>query len=347
MSVAGQYIVDFGEGKSEWLSKRITELMEGGLFPDTTVQILNGAPGTGRSHESVSLEIVRRRLREGKMEGPGTLLINAPKSIFLDGVPPDPSPLYGNRIIVTRSGEQAKELSRSIRRYGASVLELPLIEIRPQCNSQMVEEVFAEINQYDWLVFSSANGVRFFFHRFFQAFEDLRSLGLMRIAAVGESTAQVVRGHHLRVDLVGREATAESLVETLKAEQTLDNLKVLVVTGNLNRDLLVTELEKARAIVDTFQVYETLHTDVAEVPAAKAFRRAGADAVVFASPSAVRSFAAQAAALKLAPGAVTPIICSIGPVTSKAIRKLGLTVNVEAEERSVEGIVQVLLSHFG
>ena len=347
MSVTGQYIVDFDAGKREWLSEQVRELMEGGLSPDTTVQILNGAPGTRRSHESVSLKIVCRRLRGGGIHGPGTLLINAPESMFLDADPPEPSPLHGKRIVVTRAGEQAADLSRSIRGYGAVVLELPLIEIGPQHNTHTAKEVFAEINQYDWLVFSSANGVRFFFHRFYQAFEDLRSLGLIRIATVGESTARAVRGHRLRVDLVGREATAESLVETLKAEQTLDNLKVLVVTGNLNRDLLARELEKARAIVDTLQVYETLQTDVSKLPTAEMFRKGGAHTVVFASPSAVRSFAAQAAALKLAPGAVTPIICSIGPVTSEAIRELGLTVNVEAKERSTGGIVKALLDHFG
>ena len=346
MSGRGQYIVEYDESAREWLSERITELMEGRLSPEATVEIMNWAPGSGGTCETVSLEVFRARLRRGEIEGSSILLINAPRSIFLDRQGQSASPLEGKRIIVTRAGEQAAALSRSIRRRGASVLELPLIEIRPQCDSQTAEDVFAEISQYDWLVFSSANGVRFFFRRFFEAFEDLRSLGLLRIAAVGESTAREVRGHRLRVDLVGPEATAESLVERLKAEQTLDNLKVLVVTGNLNREVLVTELEKAWAIVDTFQVYETGYADVSKLPAAKAFRERGADAVVFASPSAVRSFAAQAAALKLARGAVTPIICSIGPVTSAAIRELGLTVNAEAEERNVEGIVRALLDYF-
>lgn len=347
MSGQRQYIVEYDEGVKEWLSEQIIELIEGGLSAEATVEILNGVSESGGPCETVSLEAIRRRLKRGELEGSGTLLINAPRSIFLDRQGTNTSPLEGKRIVVTRAGEQAAELRRLICREGASVLELPLIEIRPQHDSQTVEDVFAEINQYDWLVFSSANGVSYFFQRFFEKFEDLRSLGLLRIAAVGESTARVVKGHHLHVDLVGPEATAESLVRRLKTEQTLDNLKVLVVTGNLNRDLLVTELEKAWAIVDTFQVYESRPTDVSRMATAKAFREGGADAVVFASPSAVRSFATQAAALRLARGAVTPIICSIGPVTSETIRELGLTVNTEAKERSATGIVQALLNHFG
>ena len=122
----------------------------------------------------------------------------------------------------------------------------------------------------------------------------------------------------------------------------MDNLKILVVTGNLSSDLLVKKLEDERAIVDTLQVYETQKTDLSEHPAARIFREEGADAVIFASSSAVKSFVAQSENLSPGPEAMKPLGVSIGPLTSKAMRECGLPVDVEAEDASIDSMVQAL-----
>lgn len=116
------------------------------------------------------------------------------------------------------------------------------------------------------------------------------------------------------------------------------------MTGNLNRDTLVTKLEDARAIVDRIQVYENVRTDLAGDPAAGEFRQHGADAILFASSSAVQSFAAQAAALQLAPGAKRPLAGSIGPVTREAMRKAGIPVDFEAKEATLDAFVRALVA---
>ncbi len=248
--------------------------------------------------------------------------------------------------MLTRNKERNQELADLLNRAGAEILELPLIEIHPETHPEHLPEIFAEIGSYEWLIFTSVNGVRYFFAHFFKTFEDIRALGMMRIAAVGQATADAVREYHLKVDVVPPQAHAESLYRALSEEQSLDNLRILVVTGNRNHDQLVRHLEGERAIVDTLAVYHTEFTDVSTDDQALVFRELGADAIVFASASAVQSFARQVAALQLHPGARHPIACSIGPSTSQAMRKHGIPVIAEAAEATPQGILEALVHFF-
>jgi uroporphyrinogen-III synthase len=122
---------------------------------------------------------------------------------------------------------------------------------------------------------------------------------------------------------------------------------VLVVTGNLNRDTLVTRLEEARAIVDRLQVYKTEEADLAADPVARDFRARGADAILFASPSAAQSFLDQAAALKLDPKAKRPLAGSIGPTTTAAMKELKLPVDFEAAEPGLDSLLAALAAKLG
>ncbi len=256
-------------------------------------------------------------------------------------------PLSGRRVVVTRARAQAVELCEKLHALGAEVLGLPLVEIRPQVDRETMIEIFAEIGRYDWLVFTSANGVRHFFDLFFKAFRDLRALGVMRLACVGKATARPVGALHLEVEICPETETAEALADALIATGSLENAKVLVITGNLNRDTLILQLEAAGAIVDGFQVYENVRTDLAGVPAAEDFRRRGADAVLFASASAVQAFVAQATALQPAGGGRRSLVGSIGPKTSDAIRKAGLRVDFEAKESTLDALVAALVEQLG
>lgn len=181
---------------------------------------------------------------------------------------------------------------------------------------------------------------------FFAAYEDIRSLGFLRIAAIGKATAAALKDLHLKVDLTPPKAVAESLLEALKEDQSLDNVRMLVITGNQNRDVLVRGLEQARAIVDTLQVYETVPSDLSRSEVAAKFREQGADVLVFASSSAVKSFGEQADHLKLSPSARIPVLCSLGPITSNTMRQAGIPVGLETTEPSLDSLIDALITHF-
>lgn len=255
----------------------------------------------------------------------------------------EPLALSGRRIAVTRAREQAPELSAKLSALGAEMIELPLILVSKYVEKGPLSDVMLELGGYDWIVFTSANGVRFFMEEFMRLFDDIRSLGLLRFACIGDTTAAAIRGFHLRVECQPKVATAEALAEDLIATGSLDSAKVLVITGNLNRDVIVTKLEEARAIVDCLQVYKTEKTDLSAEPAAADFRVRGADAILFASSSAVQSFVDQAASLKLGKTAQRPLAGSIGPQTSETMKKVGMPIDFTAKTPSLDSLVEALV----
>ncbi|HSY54377.1 MAG TPA: uroporphyrinogen-III C-methyltransferase [Opitutaceae bacterium] len=320
----------------------LAELVVGGLAPGTPAAVVQWA-SLGRQRSVIGTAVTLAGLVEKKQLG-------APAIIFVGGVVRDHAaidwfehlPLFGRRIAVTRTREQSSELRARLEALGAEVIELPLIQVVKKINPAVRDEVFDGFGSYDWLIFTSANGVRFFFDDFLGKFSDVRALGLVRIACVGDATAAALAALHLRADLVPAIATAEALAGEL-IEGVIDNAKILVVTGNLNRETLVKQLEEARAIVDCLPVYETVKTDLSADPAAENFRQHGADAILFASSSAVDSFVAQAVALQLAKDARRPLAGSIGPQTSEAMKKAGLPVDFSAKTPSLDNLVDALL----
>jgi uroporphyrinogen-III synthase len=148
---------------------------------------------------------------------------------------------------------------------------------------------------------------------------------------------------HLKIECQPKVATGAALADDLIATGSLDSAKVLVISGNLNREELVQKLEEARAIVDRLQVYKTEKTDLSADPAAADFRARGADAVLFASSSAVQSFVDQAAALKLAKDAKRPLAGSIGPQTSETMKQAGLPIDFTAKTPSLDALVEALV----
>ncbi|MBE7538554.1 MAG: uroporphyrinogen-III C-methyltransferase [Opitutaceae bacterium] len=256
-------------------------------------------------------------------------------------------PLFGRRIAITRTRAQTSELRGRLEELGAEVLEIPLIDVVKDVSNDRLAEVFPEFGSYDWLVFTSPNGVRFFFEEFDRVFDDIRSLGLMRIACVGEGTARAVKERHLKVECQPEFSTGEALADALIATGSLDNAKVLVITGNLNRDVLVRKLESARGIVDLLPVYRTSRTDLSSDPRADTFRTLGADAILFASSSAVESFVAQAASLRLDKDARRPLAGSIGPLTSATMKARGVPVDFEAAKPGLQSLVEALVRKMG
>lgn len=254
--------------------------------------------------------------------------------------------LQGRRIVLTRPAYDSDRFARPLAALGAEVLSIPLIEVGPSLERERLAEVFREFSSYEWLLLTSRNGVRYFMQTFLKAFQDIRSLGFVRIAVIGKGTEEALATYHLKADLVSPEATAKGLAEALQAEQSLDNVKVLVVTGNRNGPELTQLLWEARAIVDTLEVYATQLRALADDPVAARFREEGADALVFASASAVEGFGEQARHLSLRKGARVPALCSIGPATTARMKAAGIPVAVECDEPGVDALVEALVRFF-
>ena len=154
----------------------------------------------------------------------------------------DQRPLAGRRIVVTRTRKQAGALSDQLRDLGAEVIELPTIRIEPPSDLRAFAELVQDAHAYDWIVFTSPNGVTAFFEMFYKLYDDARDIGGARIAAIGPATAQRVRNFHLKVDLQPDEFVAEAVVREFKKEGDIENLRILIARAEEARDLLPKEL---------------------------------------------------------------------------------------------------------
>ncbi|MEN8663086.1 MAG: uroporphyrinogen-III synthase, partial [Lentimonas sp.] len=322
-------------------------LIEGGMSADTPVAIIEWATLNRQRSVYGKLDTIVADLEASGLGAPAMIIIgevvaHRTKTEWFEG-----RELFGKRFVVTRAREQAGQLTQMLEDKGAEVIEIPFIEVKQEFDAKRLGEILAGIAVYEWVIFTSANGVKAFFELFYKAFDDIRCIGPMRIAAVGAATERAIKVHKLKVDFVPQQANAEALADELIKNEGIESVQLLVVTGNQNRDELVTRLEtEGRAIVDTLPLYKTSQTDLLKNDAAARFRKEGADAILFTSSSTVNSFIEQSAAFQLEDNARRPVLGSIGPMTSKTLTKKKLPIGFEASVSSLEHFVDAAIKHF-
>jgi len=250
-------------------------------------------------------------------------------------------PLSGRRIVVTRSRTQAGRLSAALRDLGAEVLEMPLIRRDPPPDLREFAELVQDAHAYEWIVFTSANGVDAFFGIFDKLYDDAREIGGAKFAAVGAATAQRIKERHYHVDLVAGDFHAESLVRAFRKETDVENVKILVVRPEESGGLPAAGLGQMGAIVDEAIAYRTVPETGDRTRARERLAAEGADLVLFTSSSTVRNFFA----LKLPlPSGLK--FGSIGPVTTRTLQEHGARPAVEAARHDVEGLVEAVTAYF-
>jgi uroporphyrinogen III methyltransferase/synthase len=227
------------------------------------------------------------------------------------------------------------------------VLEIPVIRIEPPADRQAIADVLLELNSYDWLVFTSPNGVGAFFELFFKAFGDLRDIGGVRIAAVGPATAAKIREFHLTVDVMPEEYLASKVAGALAKYESLENLKILLLRAEAANKELPEALEELGAIVDDVACYKTVPETEDKNGAVARLSEGGADWITFSSSSTVENFNARFDLKQLVGRWPQIKLVSIGPETTKAITALGLKPAVEAKEHTIEGLVKAIESKRG
>jgi len=250
-------------------------------------------------------------------------------------------PLSGKRIVVTRTRSQAGMLTEQLRALGADVIELPTIRIEPPADLRAFAELVQDAHSYDWVVFTSPNGVNAFFDLFYKLYNDAREIGGVRIAAIGPATAQRIKDFHLKVDLQPEEFVAESLVREFRKEGGVENLRILIARAEKARDLLPRELSALGAIVDEGFAYRTVPETRDDIGARRRLLEEGADLITFTSSSTVENFLALGL-----PWPAKMQVASIGPVTSKTAREHGLEVAIEARRHDIPGLVDAICKFF-
>ena len=261
-------------------------------------------------------------------------------------------PLDGIRVLVGRARHQASALSAGLRERGAAILEIPFIEIQRPRTYKAIDEVLARLHQYQWIIFTSVNGVDAFFERLEEKEINRKELRQAKIAAIGPATKRAIEGQGKQVDVVPKEYVAESVVESLR--DLVAGTRILLARARVARDVIPVELTKLGATVDVVEVYETVipKDSRRELRVALKNPKARPNIITFTSSSTVRHFAAlltndESGRVDASRVDLKGIqFASIGPITSATLWELGLRVDIEAKQYTIPGLIAAIVGNF-
>jgi len=266
--------------------------------------------------------------------------------------------LAGLRILVGRARHQASALSSGLRELGAEVVEIPFIEIRKPRSYKRLDAALKKLNEYDWLILTSANGVEAMWQRLGKLRLTKKQLAHLKIAAIGPATKKAIEKRGIKVNVVPEEYVAESVVESLRDQ--VAGKRMLLARAKVARDVIPRELRKLGAKIDVAEAYETVipQSSRARLRAILKDSKRCPDVITFTSSSTVRNFVALLGKNpwrggpfdKLRAGSsarkASPIdgirLASIGPVTSSTLREFGLPVDIESTEYTIPGLIKAL-----
>jgi uroporphyrinogen III methyltransferase/synthase len=325
-AAGGTIVVLMGVAHRETIAKR---LLDAGLSPDTPV----AAVRWGTRPDQETLRTTLAGLGAAPLEPPAAIVIGRVAGLDLRWY--EQRPLFGRRVVVTRSRPQASELSERLRALGAEPIEVPSIRIvDPADGGVALRRAAAELaaGRYDWVVFTSANAVG----RLLDLLPDARAFGQARIAAIGPGTAAALAEGRLVADLVPARFVAEGLLEAFP-EAPSGGGRILLPRAAVAREVLPEGLVATGWAVDVVEAYRTVSEPASSAVVAEV---EAADAICFTSSSTVSGFLAAVDRV------VPPVVACIGPVTAEAARDAGLDVTVVAKEHTLSGLVGALADVF-
>ncbi len=255
----------------------------------------------------------------------------------------DAKPLFGKGVVITRPERQADDLAGLLAAEGASPIAFPTIGIEPPTDWSELDRAIGELESYAWLIFTSANGVHFFFNRLREKGRDVRDLKGIRICCIGPATAKQIEERGIRVDLMPDEFIAEGILQSF-APMDLRGMKILIPRAAKARDILPATLKKQGATVEVVTAYQTVNSGRKKEELAEKIEAGDVDVITFTSSSTVTNFVDIMGVGYVLPADVK--IACIGPVTAATAKKAGFKVDIQQEEYTMEGLVQSLVNYF-
>ncbi len=325
-----------------------SELIKHGRSADTPAAVIEWGTTSRQRTVCATLADITQKVKEARLGPPSVIVVGEVVALKkqLDWF--ETRPLFGKKVVVTRSRDQASELTHLLEEQGAVCIETPTIELMYPDDLAPLDQAISCLEQYDWIIFSSPNAVQFFFKRLDETGNDARRLGRTKIAVIGTGTAQSLKQHRLNPDLVPQTFQAEGLIEAFQ-QQEMKGKKVLVPRAVDAREVLRAGLEMLGAIVDVVFVYKNTPVQVDEYALEEL--KKGVDALTFTSSSTVKNFmqAIPADIMKMALSDAK-IVC-IGPITAQTASKHGLSVTKIATQATIsslaEAVIEAICNHTG
>lgn len=317
-------------------------LLKGGKDPRTPAAVIFW--GTRATQQTVTGTLADIAARAAGIEAPAIIVFGSVVDLRDELNWFERLPLFGKRIVITRARGQSAALRDALESLGAEAIEIPAIEIRDPHSWQPLDKAIGRLEEFDYLLFTSANGVAKFLGRLAACGRDVRDLKGLVIGAVGPGTAAVLAATGIRADFVPEEYRAEGLIECLKGAEVRGK-RFLIPRAKVARDILPRSLEERGARVQVVEAYKTVRADI---PAGELERllNPAPDAVIFTSSSTVTNFLDLIESAGLRKILERVAIGSIGPITSDTARQHGLKVSIEAADSTIGGLVEALRTYF-
>jgi uroporphyrinogen III methyltransferase/synthase len=329
------------------LPKMLDALLSNGRRSDETAAIIVNGTLSSQQTMTGTLEELARAMREQGPSSPALLVVGHVVGLREHLRWFDERPLFGRRVLVTRSRDQAGELVELLEAQGAEAIEVPLVSILPPEDYGPLDRACAHAGDYDWIVFTSANGANAFLNRLLAGPRDVRVLADAKLCAVGPGTAARLTRLGLKVDLMPEDHRAEGVVAAMRDAGRLDGCRVLFPKADIARDVVPEELRAAGATVDEVVAYRTVtaepdgHLDIY-----RQLLERHIDVVTFSSASAVRAFVAIYGDEQAADLLSHTIVAAIGPVTADAAARYQITPTIMPATSTMPALVEAIVAHF-
>jgi len=325
------------------------KLIDNGRSPDTPVAVVRWASTPQQRSVEGTLATITDIVKEAAIRPPALIIVGEVVKLrsTIDWF--ERRPLFGRRMVVTRTREQASELVALLEENGADCLEYPTLHMEPALDYTVLDQALAEIGSYDWLLFTSINAVTWFFRHLNELDLDVRSLGGPKIAVVGRATAKKLRDYGLKVDLIPEKFTGEGLAEALIKAGVGKDDRILLPRAEKAREVLPEMLGKAGARVTVAPVYRNVPPQGRKDELRQRLEEQSIDLVTFTSSSTVDNFLTMvdAASDEELHRLLDPVkIAVIGPITAKTVRKHGLRVDIQPEEYTIASMVDAIVHYY-
>ncbi len=322
----------------------VENLINNGRSPDTPIALIRW--GTLPIQQTVvgTLRNIVQKVNEAKLTAPAIIVVGEVVNLRNMLRWFDKKPLFGKNIIITRAREQASSLSEKLTLLGANVIEFPTIEIVEPDDFTEIDNAIKNLRTYNWLIFTSVNGVKLFFKRLYYHKKDVRELYNIKICAIGPKTAKTFKEFGIYPDVIPEKYQAEYVIESLEKEG-IKGKKFLLPRAKVAREILPEKIKEKGGIIDIITVYKTVMPDINREEALHYLQNNKLDYITFTSSSTVKNFMEMFNDINIKDLLKNVKIASIGPITSQTIAEYGLTPDIEAEKFTIEGLIEKILSH--
>lgn len=323
----------------------VEKLTSHGRSADTPVGIIRWGTRPEQQTVTGTLADIVEKATAAKMGHPAIIVVGEVVSLREKMRWFETKPLFGKRVLITRSRNQASVLAEKIESLGGEPYEFPTIEIAEPDDFAPLDQAIAEIDSYDWLVLTSVNGVQSFMHRMQVLRKDIRRLGKAKIVAIGPKTREEIEKYGIFCEFMPEEFVAEAILEVFKGEE-IKGKKVLLPRADIARKVLPDTLRSMGAEVNEATAYKTVIGEGNTEELVKLLEEKRIHVITFTSSSTVKNFVKKLGLDNLPRLLDGVTVASIGPITSASARELGLVVDVQAGKYTIDGLIQAVLEYF-